>query len=83
MNAENFSKWMMFFIIYHKEKRNLDPTKKKLLILNSHKSHVSLEVLLNVKSMELIWLVSILRSLVACTLSKIKQIKIYESLERV
>ena len=49
LDAENFSKWMTFFITYH-EKENLALTKKMLLILDGHKSHVIMEVLLKAKS---------------------------------
>ena len=48
--AQNFSKWMTFFITHHKGRENLDPMKKMLLILDGHKSHVSIEVLLKAKT---------------------------------
>ena len=50
MDVENFSKWMIFFITYHEERGYLGLTKKMLLILNGHKSHVTMEVLLKEKS---------------------------------
>ena len=50
MDAANFSKWMDFFVHYHTSRGNLSLTKRFLLILSGHKSHVSLEVLLKAKT---------------------------------
>ena len=50
MNAENFSKWMTYFIHYHETRGNLSHTKRMLLILDGHKSHITLEVLLKAKT---------------------------------
>ena len=51
MNVENFSRWMNFFLTYHENIRgDLSLTNRMLLILDSHKSHVTLEVLLKAKS---------------------------------
>ena len=45
----NFSKWMFFFLNYHERRKSLSPTKRFLLVLDGHKSHVSFEVLLKAK----------------------------------
>ena len=50
MDAENFSTWMTFFIRHHERRGSLGPNKKMLLILDSHKSHVIMEVLLKAKN---------------------------------
>ena len=50
MDAENFSKWMDFFITYHEKRGDLSLTNRMLLVFDGHKSHVTLEVLLKVKS---------------------------------
>ena len=49
MDAQNFSTWMSFFITHHERRGSLGPTKRMLLILDGHKSHVTLEVLLKAK----------------------------------
>ena len=49
MDAHNFSTWMSFFISHHERRGSLGPTKSMLLILDGHKSHVTLEVLLKAK----------------------------------
>ena len=49
MDILNFSKWMSFFLNYHERKKSLSPTRRFLLVLDGHKSHVSLEVLLKAK----------------------------------
>ena len=45
MDAANFNKWMDYFLNYHKSRGNLSLTKRMVLILDGHKSHVTLEVL--------------------------------------
>ena len=49
MDAKNFRKWITFLVNYYETRRNLSPTKKIMLILDGHKSHVTLEVLLKAK----------------------------------
>ena len=49
MDAQNFSTWVSFFITHHERRGSLGPSKRMLLILDGHKSHVTLEVLLKVK----------------------------------
>ena len=50
MDAENFSRWMDFFLIYHENRGDLSLINRMLLVLDGHKSHVTLEVLLKAKS---------------------------------
>ena len=50
MDVANFNKWMDYFLNYHESRRNLSLTKKMLLILDGHKSHVTLEVLQKAKA---------------------------------
>ena len=50
MDGSNFSTWMTFFIRYHERRGNLGPTRRMLLILDGHKSHFNLEVLLKAKT---------------------------------
>ena len=45
MDAAIFNKWMDYFLNYHESRGNLSLTKRMLLILDGHKSHVTLEVL--------------------------------------
>ena len=49
MDSSNFSIWITSFIRLHETKGNLEPTRRMLLILDGHKSHVTLEVLLKAK----------------------------------
>ena len=49
MDVQNFSTWMSFFITHHERRGSLGPTKRMLPILDGHKSHVTLEVLLKAK----------------------------------
>ena len=49
MDAYNFNNWMNFFLNYHESKGYLSLIKRMLLILDGHKSHVTLEVLLKAK----------------------------------
>ena len=46
MDVQNISNWITLFLNYHKRKENLSHIKKILLILDGHKSHVFLQVLL-------------------------------------
>ena len=50
MDNENFSTWMTFFIRHHERRGSLRASKRMLLILDGHKSHVTMEVLLKAKS---------------------------------
>ena len=50
IDAKFFSKWITFFLNYHKSRRNFSNTKKILFILDGHKSHISLEVFLKAKN---------------------------------
>ena len=50
MDVENFSKWMDSFLSYHKSRGNLSLTKRMLFILDGHKSHIFLEILLKAKT---------------------------------
>ena len=50
MESENFSTWMTFFIRHHERRGSLGPSKRMLLILDGHKSYVTMEVLLKAKS---------------------------------
>ena len=50
MDAKNFSRWMDFFLTYHESRGDLSLTNRMLLVLDGHKSHVILEVLLKAKS---------------------------------
>ena len=50
VDATNFSKWIVFLVNYHETKGNLSLTKRIMLILDGHKSHITLEVLLKAKS---------------------------------
>ena len=50
MDVENFNTLMTFFIRHHDRRENLQLTKEMLLVLDGHKSHISLEVLLKAKN---------------------------------
>ena len=50
MDAANFNKWMDYFLNYYESRGNLSLTKRMLLILDGHKSHVTLEVLQKAKA---------------------------------
>ena len=49
MDAHNFSNWMTFFLNYQESRGNPPLTKRMLLILDGHKSHVTMEVVLKAK----------------------------------
>ena len=49
MDGQNFSTWMSFFITYYERRGSLGLTRRMLLILDGHKSHITLEVLLKAK----------------------------------
>ena len=49
MDTLNFSKWMSLFLNYHERMKFFSPTKRFLLVLDGHKSHISLQVLLKAK----------------------------------
>ena len=50
MEATNFSKWMDYFLRYHEGRGDLFESNRMLLILDGHKNHVTLEVLLKAKT---------------------------------
>ena len=49
IDVVNFSKWMSFFFNYHKRRKTLSPIRRFLLILDGHKSYVTLNVLLKAR----------------------------------
>ena len=51
MDSNLFAQWMEHFIQFLKQKRGLSPTKRYLVVLDGHKSHVTLDVIVNAKHM--------------------------------
>ena len=50
IDAANFNKWMNYFLSYHERRGDISNTSKMLFILDGHKSHITLKVLLKAKS---------------------------------